>query len=818
MSGWRRSKQEGSAGRDANIAGRDQFIAEQIIISVSPAEVALAKGQANSQVVVGDVPQEPPGFLARAELLAILDACGPGVLVVQAVTGMRGVGKTQLAAAIARAKLAEGWRLVAWVNAEDAASLAGGLAAVAEALELAGPVAGAGGGDPGRAVRHWLEAGGDQCLLVFDNATSADALRPYVPAGGAARILITSYRKSVAELGGGVGVEVFTQEEAAEFLAERTTLTDPAGAGELARELGYLPLALAQAAAVIRGQRLTYGTYLERLRALPVAEYMIRQDGQPYPHGVAETVLLSLEAVRAVDRAGTCARVMELLGVLSASGVRRDLLYAAGSADALGGASDMDMGAAALDEALGRLAERSLLSFSQDRRAVLAHRLVLRVVRDALARQGRLAAVCQVAAAALRKRAAVLDPWADRPAVRDIAAQVTALADTTGRPECQAGDELVTMLLQLRARALYYLDALEDSAAQAIAVGERLAADLEQLMGAEHAETLTARDNLAIAYRDRGRVAEAITLHKQVMRGAKRTLGEAHPSTIACLGHLAEDYLAAGLPARAIPLHEQALTLSQGILGEDHPSTLTVLNNLAQAYCEAGRAAEAIPLYEQVLAARERGGGPDDFCTLTALVNLALGYRAEGRVAEAIPLHERAVAACERVLGADHPRTLVALNNLAAAQWQAGRASEAIRLHEQNLAACERVLGARNHQTLTAGSNLAVAYWQAGRVAEAIDLLERTLADRRRILNSGHPDILNSRDNLANAYLAVGRAAEAVSLLEQNLADRVRLLGPDHPDTRESRDNLAIACQAGGGPRQSACPGHASRDDTGRAL
>ena len=258
-------------------------------------------------VVVGDVPQQPPGFVPRADLLAELDAAGPGVAVVRAVTGMRGVGKTQLAAAYARAKLAEGWRLVAWVNAEDAASLAGGLAAVAEAAGLAGQ----GGGDPGRAVRHWLEASGDRCLLVFDNAADADVLRPYLPVAGAARVVVTSNRQSVADLGTGVGVEVFTPGEAAAFLAGRTGLADPAGAGELAEELGYLPLALAQAAAVIRGQHLAYGTYLERLRALPVAEYLTRGPGQPYPHGVAEAVLLSLDGGAGPDRAGACGGVME---------------------------------------------------------------------------------------------------------------------------------------------------------------------------------------------------------------------------------------------------------------------------------------------------------------------------------------------------------------------------------------------------------------------------------------------------------------------------------------------------------------------------
>jgi hypothetical protein len=428
---------------------------------------------AGGPVVVGDVPQQPPGFVPRADLLAELDAAGPGVAVVRAVTGMRGVGKTQLAAAYARAKLAAGWDLVAWVNAEDAAVLAGGLA-------------GQSGGDPGRAVRHWLEAGGDRCLLVFDNATDPDLLRPYLPVAGAARVVVTSNRQSVAELGAEVGVEVFTPGEAAAFLAGRTGLDDPGGVGELAGELGFLPLALAQAAAVIRGQHLAYVTYLGRLRALPVAQYLTRGPGQPYPHGVAEAVLLSLEAVRAGDRAGSCGAVLEVMSVLSAAGVRRDLLQAAGQEGAL---SDEDpeagVTAAVVDAAVERLAEQPLLSFSLDVQTVIAHRLVLRVVRDRLAEQGRLAAVCRAAARTLEARLVALVGSPDQLAVRDIPEQVTALLGY-GAGLAAADEELARLLVSLRDKAMSHLLELGNSTMQALVFFDLAPLGRERVLGPGH--------------------------------------------------------------------------------------------------------------------------------------------------------------------------------------------------------------------------------------------------------------------------------------------------------------------------------------------
>lgn len=577
------------------------------------------------------------------------------------LTGASGVGKTELAATYARAKLIAGWRTVAWVNAGTTGSLLAGLAAVADAAgRSAGP--GSGPADAAREARRWLEADGERRLLVLDDAGDPDLLRPLIPAG-AVRVLITSTRYSMAGLGTRVPVRPFSAEEALAILAGRTARADQAGAAAVAAELEYLPLALAQAAAVIAGEQLSYRAYLKRVRVLSVEEHLARA-AAAYPDGVAEAVLLSLDAARAGDETGLCAGVAELMSVLSAAGVRRDMLVAAAQAGALAGRGHKPAASAApLDRALRDLAGRSLLTVSLDGQVVVAHRLVMRVVQARLARRQRLTAVCRTAARVLQLRADELEGAPDRPAVRDLAEQMTALLDnTTG-----AGDDTERMLLSLRLWALFQLNELGDSAAHAIAVGERLVADAERVLGPEHRDTLGAWNNLAAAYQAAGRIGDAIPLFQRTLTARERLLGPDHPETLTSRNNLATSYSETGRSDEAIPLFEQTLAAREQVLDADDPGTENSRRNLIDAYRAAGRIADAVPLLERTLAARLRLLGPDHLSTLAAQNNLALAYRAAGRFTEAIPLAEQTLAACERLLGTGHPRTLAARNNLAAA-------------------------------------------------------------------------------------------------------------------------------------------------------
>ena len=637
------------AGRDAIVAGRD------VNVTLQPPAFPPER-----QIVVGNVPQSPPAFRAREGLLAQLRQAGPGVSLVCAMTGMRGVGKTQIAAAYARECMDAGWRLVAWVNAEKMPETLAGLAEVAASLGI--ETAGATLEQVARRVRNRLESDGDRHLLVFDNVTDATALRPYVPAGRC-QVILTSTSTGTARLGKPVMVDVFTEDEALALLAESARPDDPDGARELARELGFLPLALAQAAAVIADQSLMYAVYLQRLRQFPLSDYLRPAVGEPYPRGLAEAILLSIQAATAADQTGLCGPLLDVIALLSPAGVSRELLHLAGRE-----ATPQAAGPAGVDEALGRLAAASLLTFSGDGTGVTAHRVVTRVTRERLLRDGALPAraegMCSLLAAAWDS---LHEPWLDRPAARDFVQQVTALTEHLAAT-LDDDSPAARCFLTLRVWAVWCLNDLADSAVQAIGLAESLVLDCTRVLGNDHPDTLGARTNLANAYQAAGRPAEAIPLHQQTLTDRTRILGNDHPDTLTSRNNLANAYRMAGRPAEAIPLHEETLADRARILGNHHPDTLTSRNNLALAYQAAGRTAEAIPLLERAIADRTRILGSDHPETLRSRSNLALAYQEAGRTAEAIPMYEAAIAGFERVLGAEHPYTVVARENLANAR------------------------------------------------------------------------------------------------------------------------------------------------------
>ncbi len=649
------------------------------------------------RVVVGQIPREPSAFVEQDALRALAEAGGrERVAVVCAVTGLRGVGKTQLAAAYVRDRIKQGWDLVGWVNAESRASLLADLARMARAVGVAD--ADGDSLESARRLREYLNARVGKGLVVFDNADDPDMLRPFLPATGDIQVVITSTSQAFAEFGVPVVVTPFSRDKSLEYLAARSGLSDPDAATIVAAELGDLPLGLSQAAATIVGQHLSYQEYLERLRRVPVAVLLGQVRGGDYPNAAAAALLLNVQAAEADDSSGLVGRLLRVIAVLFADGVRRRILEAGALAD---GSLDVDV-------AVQQCVSASLLAWSVDGDTVIMHRLVGRVLRE---RDQALDWWEETVTAALDLLEPQLFPSDQAWDRREEGAQLAAHADALWKADAEADHsdpDLLRRILGVRSWAVSQFSGAADFS-RAIDLGAATLADCEQILGDDYPDTFAARSNLASAYQGAGRFGEAV------------------------------------------PLFEQTLADRERVLGGDHPDTLTARSNLGYAYMSAGRSGEAVPLFEQTLADRERVLGGDHLGTLGAWSDLAYAFESAGQVSEAVSLFERAHAENVRVLGLDHPYELATRNNLASVYYGAGRAGEAIQLFERTLADRERVLGNDHSDTLITRNNLATAYQSIGRVGEAISLYQRTVADCERTLGPDHPQTLESRIKLEKA-------------------------------------------------------------------
>ncbi|WP_063739127.1 tetratricopeptide repeat protein [Streptomyces violaceoruber] len=766
------------AGRDVNNSSTHYVQAQQAFVLPAEAYAPIpddAAGRGISNI------EQSGLFVGRSEELSALDAAfaDPGEVVVHAVHGLGGVGKSALAARWATGRSeAVRW----WVTADTEAAVDAGIAALARALQpgLTGLPAEL---QAERALR-WLADHRSRWLLVLDNVEDRADIRPLLDRVSGGRVLVTTrlasgwHRHATT-----IRLGVLDPADAVRLFTRVLTLhgsrnTD--GVHMVCAELGHLALAVEQAAAYCAETGTSPNAYLDMLDRWPAEMFDAAAQGGDSTRTIARIWRLTLDRLTDTPLAGD---LLRLLAWYAPDRIPRDLLNGVAAPPRLAAA-------------IGQLAAYNMVTDNHDG-TLSVHRLVQALARtpdphDSHRRADDISRARDHAAGLLA--AAYPDDShnpANWPRYQALLPHTDALT-THHTPD----HDTVHTAAALTQAAAYRQE--QGALSPALHAHQRALTTCERVLGADHPDTLASRSNLAAAYMSVGDLGRAIPLFEQTLTDTERVRGADHPNTLTSRSNLAAAYESVGDLGRAIPLFEQTLTDRVRVLGADHPNTLTSRNNLAYAYESVGDLGRAIPLSEQTLTDRVRVLGADHPNTLASRNNLAYAYRSVGDLGRAIPLFEQTLTDTERVLGADHPRTLASRSNLAAAYESVGDLGRAIPLFEQTLTDAERVLGADHPDTLTFRSNLAGAYRSVGDLGRAIPLFEQTLTDRVRVLGADHPRTLTSRHILAYAYMSVGDLGRAIPLFEQTLTDAERVLGADHPRTLASRHILAYAYRSVG--------------------
>ena len=281
-----------------------------------PAAVDLAgpvTGLPRRPVRVFEGRDEALGVLARA-----LTARG-GAVVTQAVYGLGGVGKSELALHYADARRGD-YGLVWWITAADAGQVEAGLAGLAGRLCPVVAVAGTTGDAAGWAT-GWLQAH-DRWLLILDNVEDPADIEPLLGQLGGGHVIVTSRRDADwGRLADPVQLDVLDPAAAAQVLILRTGqhgAVDEGAASRIAAELGFLPLALDQAAAYIVQQRISLTAYLDSLRRNPARMHAAGSNAQ---RTIARLWDLHVTAIR--DRSPAAARLLGVLAMYAPDAIPR---------------------------------------------------------------------------------------------------------------------------------------------------------------------------------------------------------------------------------------------------------------------------------------------------------------------------------------------------------------------------------------------------------------------------------------------------------------------------------------------------------------
>jgi Tfp pilus assembly protein PilF len=499
----------------------------------------------------------------------------------------------------------------------------------------------------------------------------------------------------------------FELAEALAFLLKRTgrdfgnNSTEHTAATQLAEELGYLPLALEQAAAYILTLETRFQIYLETYHKLRVK---LLERAKPkfgnYPESVATTWLLNFKQVEQSSEAS--ADLLRFSAFLDPDAIPFELITLGASQlgetfeQALEGIADDPF---ILNELLAHLGKYSLIRIEPNTQTYNIHRLVQEVLKAEMETDTRQC-------------------WQERT-IKAVSHAFPS-GEFNNWPLC---GRLLSHVIVLAKRG----------------VGEAYSLGEEGLLF----------NKAGLYSQERGQYSSAEILQSRSLTIWEQLLGQDHPNVAAILNNLAILHQYQGRYSEAEPLHKRSLSIREQQLGQDHPDVANSLNNLALLYQYQGRYSEAELLYRRSLSIREQQLGQDHPDVANSLSNLAILYQYQGRDSDVESLLLRSLSILEQQLELNYPAIASILNNLGAVYELQERYPEAEPLLVRSLSIREQQLGQDHPDVATSLDSLARLYYAQGRYSEVAPLYGQSLEIRERQFGADHPDVALSLHNLA---------------------------------------------------------------------
>jgi len=728
-------------------------------------------------------------FTGREEQLENLkkDFEQGSVHVKRVISGLGGMGKTQTALEYAHRHLDEYANGVLWLNAESELDLTN---SCREILIKVGAL------DKVQAVnikpdellnrwQHWLGEHRNR-LLIFDNAENSFFVERYVSKKHQGHVLLTTRD---ANWDGKPTLEVprMSAHEAVTFLLNRTgrqkTLIQQKGVNDVAERLGYLPLALEQAAAYMKNADWSFTGYLDMLvdyglDTIGDDKDYAKPDKEYYQDVVSTTWKISFDAIKKQNE--LVSRLFNVFAYADSNDIPLDI-FVTHREMLLEDLQKIDK--SLIVDAVVLLRRYSLIEREgKDDYLISIHRLVQEVVRDNLKKQSDnayLDCCFKVLYTAVPKE--YDSDTATRISFGRVAKHVTMSILHYGNAYSYDNDTQIKV-----ARAYNRVGHGYTAIAQfcaALDVYNKATSICEKILGEEHHDTSIAYNNIANVYSHQGDYCSALKWYQKCLAICEKILGKEHLDTITAYNNIACIYDNQGNYDAALTWHQKVLVTREQVLGLKHLDTATTYNNIASVHTHKGEYAKALEWLMKTLAICENVLSKEHTFTATVYNNIATTYDNQGKYVESLEWHYKALAVRKKVLGEEHPDTAMSYNNIAMVHHHKGDYDKALEEYQKALTIYIKVLGEERPTTAVLYHNIASIYDCKGCYTEALKWYGKALAVRKKVLGEEHPDTAVTCHNIANVYDNKGDYDEAMNWYNKALTISKKTLGEEHLNT-----------------------------------
>jgi hypothetical protein len=728
---------------------------------------------------VWNVPNRNADFTGRTTIIEQLreELVGEGraAVLAQALYGLGGVGKTQVALEYAH-RFKSDYDLIWWIPAEQSHAISLALADLAGQLGLQ---ASDNAAETAAFALEQLRLGvGGRWLLIYDNAEEPADLAPYLP-DGPGHVIITSRNHAWTHHARPVELDVFTRRESVTHLMQHVPDLGEDSAAKISSSVGDLPLAVEQAAAWLAETGIPASLYIDRLET-QAADALELSKPFDYATPVAATWNLSVHRLR--ERSPAAVRLLQILAFCSPEPVSATLLYGDAMNAALLPLDPALHDRLALGHAIREASRLALIKVHQASASVQMHRLVQAVIRSPMTVEQQAETrhtVHRILVGAMPNQGETDDPanWS----AYDIIWPHLEPSQAEGCDDDRTRELLIGWIRYQRVHG-----ELESGSALADRLQRLWARDL----GLDDRQTLRLQFELANVLRAQGRSSAARDMDTQVLRRQQAVLGANHADTLATANGLAADLRALGDFRRSLALDRKTYASFRKQFGADYPRTLSAANNLACSLRQAGRFSAARRLDEQTLGRRQRAYGPSHPYTLHSAANLGMDLRETGALRESVELLRTTHDRYDTVIGDETLGALRTAKSLAASLRKTGDLEDALRLTRETYGRYVKRYGPKNPDSLSCALNLAIDYSAHGDHSQARDMAEEIRASYQEALGIGHPFTLAACNNLAIYLRRTGDLGGALELAEQTVSTMRATLGRDHPFTLSCITNL----------------------------